>query len=159
MIESDSSIILESSRSIRVSLETIHAGNAGLNNRRMAMLNRVPQIGDSATFNHEYLQLIDLAYLSAKTGHEFAILRGKDIDILFHGNSLHCEFPETLVEMMIDHKVEIIGHSHPGEDDPIPSSADRAALIKIGQKNSFVVSGRTGKMRQFGQSAFDVLDL
>ena len=105
------------------------------------------------------MELIDLAYLTAKTGHEFAILRGKDIDILFHGDSRHCEFPETLVEMMIGHKVEIIGHSHPGEDAPVPSLADRVALIKLGQKRSVVVSGRTGMMRPFGQSAFEELDL
>ena len=152
-------IVLKSTRSTMISLKAIREENAGLNARRQVMLNRVPEIGDSANFKHESLELIDLAYLTAKTGHEFAILRGKDIDILFHGDSRHCEFPETLVEMMIDHRVEILGHSHPGEDEPIPSFADRVALIKIGQKRSVVVSGRTGKMRPFGQSAFDELEI
>ena len=152
-------VVLKSSHSTMISLKAIREENAGLNAHRQAMLSRVPEIGDSANFKHESLELIDLAYLTAKTGHEFAILRGKDIDILYHGDSRHCEFPETLVEMMIDHRVEILGHSHPGEDEPIPSLADRIALIKIGQKHSVVVSGRTGKMRPFGQSAFDELEL
>ena len=159
MTDNNDSVVLDSSHSTQISLEAIREGDAGLNSHRQSMLNRVPEIGDSATFRHESLELIDLAYLTAKTGHEFAILRGKDIDILFHGDSRHCEFPETLVEMMIGHKVEIIGHSHPGEDDPVPSMADRIALIKLGQKRSVVVSGRTGKMRPFGQSAFEELDL
>ena len=159
MTDNNGFIVLDSSHSTQISLEAIREGDAGLNSHRQSMLNRVPEIGDSATFRHETLELIDLAYLTAKTGHEFAILRGKDIDILFHGDSRHCEFPETLVEMMIGHKVEIIGHSHPGEDDPVPSMADRIALIKLGQKRSVVVSGRTGKMRLFGQSAFEELDL
>lgn len=159
MTDNNDSIVLDSSHSTQISLEAIREGDAGLNSHRQSMLNRVPEIGDSATFRHESLELIDLAYLTVKTGHEFAILRGKDIDILFHGDSRHCEFPETLVEMMIGHKVEIIGHSHPGEDDPVPSMADRIALIKLGQKRSVVVSGRTGKMRTFGQSAFEELDL
>ena len=159
MEERPEAIILDSSRSTQISLEAIREGDAGLNPHRQSMLNRVPEIGDSATFKHESLELIDLAYLTAKTGHAFAILRGKDIDILFHGDSRHCEFPETLVEMMINHKVVILGHSHPGEDDPVPSLADRIALIKLGQKRSVVVSGRTGKMRPFGQSAFEELEL
>jgi hypothetical protein len=159
MSDTIESLTLESSRSTRISLEAIRKGDAGLNPHRQSMLNRVPEIGDSATFRHGSLELIDLAYLTAKTGHEFAVLRGKDIDILFHGDSRHCEFPETLVEMMINHKVMILGHSHPGEDDPVPSLADRVALIRLGQKNSVVVSGRTGKMRPFGQSAFEELEL
>ncbi len=159
MSDNNGSIVLDSSHSTQISLEAIREGDAGLNSHRQSLLNRVPEIGDSSMFRHESLELIDLAYLTAKTGHEFAILRGKDIDILFHGDSHHCEFPETLVEMMIGHKVEIIGHSHPGEDDPVPSLADRVALIRIGQKRSVVVSGRTGKMRPFGQSAFEELEL
>ena len=90
MADNMDALTLESSRSTRISLEAIREGDAGLNPHRQSMLNRVPEIGDSATFKHESLELIDLAYLTAKTGHEFAILRGKDLDILFHGDSRHC---------------------------------------------------------------------
>lgn len=155
MAEKTDSIVLDSSRSTQISLEAIREGNAGLNPHRQVMLNRTPEVNDFASFRHESLELIDIAYLTAKTGHEFAILRGKDMDILFHGDTLHCEFPETLVELMMAHKLEILGHSHPGEDDPIPSSGDRLALRRIGQKTSVVVSGRNGKMKVFGQSPFE----
>ena len=155
MTEKADVIVLDSLRSTQVSLESIREGNAGLNAHRQAMLDRVPEIGDSAFFKYESLELIDLAYLTAKTGHEFAILRGKDMDILFHGDSNHCEFQETLVDMMVAHKLRIIGHSHPGEDDPIPSPADRMALKTIGQKKSVLVSGRTGREKEFGQSPFE----
>lgn len=155
MKEKSDDIILESSHSTQISLEAIREGDAGLNAHRQVMLDRAPEIGDSATFKHGALELIDLAYLTAKTGHEFAILRGKDIDILFHGDERHCEFPETLADLMLEHKLEIFGHSHPGEDDPVPSQGDRRALKSIGQKKSTVVSGRTGRMKGFGQSPFD----
>ena len=155
MAEKTDVIVLDSLRSTQISLESIREGNAGLNAHRQSMLDRVPEIGDSAIFKYESLELIDLAYLTAKTGHEFAILRGKDMDILFHGDSYHCEFQETLVDMMMTHKLRIIGHSHPGEDDPIPSPADRMALKTIGQKKSIVVSGRTGREKEFGQSPFE----
>lgn len=155
MAEKTDVIVLDSLRSTQISLESIREGNAGLNAHRQTMLDRVPEIGDSAIFKCESLELIDLAYLTAKTGHEFAILRGKDMDILFHGDSTHCELQETLVDMMLAHKLRIIGHSHPGEDDPIPSPADRIALRTIGQKKSIVISGRTGREKEFGQSPFE----
>lgn len=155
MAEKQDTLVLDSSRSTQISLEAIREGNAGLSAHRQVMLNRVPEVGDSATFRYGTLELIDLAYLTAMTGHEFAILRGKDIDILFHGDSFHCEFQETLVEMMMAHKLEILRHSHPGEDDPVPSPGDRQALKRIGQKKSVIVSGRTGRMKEFGQSPFE----
>ena len=158
MAEASERIELNSSRSMEISLEAIQEGEAGLNARRQSMLARVPEIGDFGSFKFESLELKDLAYLTAKTGHEFAVLRGRDMDILFHGDSRHCQFPETIVDMMMAHKLEIVGHSHPGEDFPVPSLADRMALKKIGQKKSTVVSGRTGIIREFGQSAFEEVD-
>ena len=159
MTDKADAIILESSRSTQISLEAIREGDAGLNAHRQNMLNRVPEVGDSANFKREALEMIDLAYLTAKTGHEFAILRGKDIDILFHGDAKHCEFPETLTELLTAHKLEIWGHSHPGEDDPVPSPGDRQALKAIGQKKSSVISGRTGRMKEYGQSPFEDYEL
>jgi hypothetical protein len=153
--EKQNTIVLDSSRSTQISLEAIREGNAGLTAHRQEMLNRVPEVGDSATFRYNKLELIDLAYLTVMTGDEFAIFRGKDMDILFHGDSFHCEFQETLVDMMMAHKLTIVGHSHPGEDDPVPSPGDRLALNRIGQKKSFIVSGRTGRMKEFGQNPFE----
>ena len=80
-------IELQSAQSMQVSLESIRHGGGGLDGRRTSMLRRVPEVGDWAKFPHEYLSMKDLAYLTAKTGHEFAILRGKREDILFHSYS------------------------------------------------------------------------
>ena len=152
------SIVLESTASTRISPEAIREGEAGLNTHRQAMLNRVPEVCDFASFKRNVLELKDLAYLTTKTGDKFAILRGKDADILFHGSSTQCHFIDTLADMMSSHKLELVGHSHPGEDEPIPSQGDRDALKEIGQARSIVVSGRTGKMRVFGQSPFDEIN-
>ena len=75
------SFVLESTASMKTSLDAIRRGDAGLNAHRQMMLNRVPEIGDFASFKLDSLEVKDLAYLTAKTGHEFAILRGKDADI------------------------------------------------------------------------------
>ena len=47
-----------------------------------------------------FLSMKDLAYLTAKTGHEFAILRGKREDILFHGTDRRCIFEGVLEELL-----------------------------------------------------------
>ena len=120
------------------------------------MLDRVPEIGDWAAFGHETLELKDLAYLTAKVGHEFALLRGKREDILFHGDRGECHFVGTLEVMLLNHQLEIIGHSHPGEEDPEPSPADRAVLRKINQKKSIVISGMTGRMNDFTEDPFEL---
>ena len=111
MTEKSAAIVLDSSRSTQISLEAIREGNAGLNTHRQGVLDRAPEVGDSAIFKREALKLIDLAYLTAKTGHEFAILRGKDLDILFHGDFGHCEFAIELFDFFIeiwDAKIRLI---------------------------------------------------
>lgn len=135
---------LFSTQSMRTSLASIRSGSGGLDAHRQAMLNRVPYPGDWAKFSLGHLSMKDLAYLTAKTGHEFAILRGKSEDILFHGESLRCAFDDILVEMLLCKRLCIYGHSHPGEDTPIPSPQDRETLKKIGQPDSKLISGRTG---------------
>lgn len=86
----------------------------------------------------------DLAYLTAKTGDEFAILRGKTEDILFHGQSSRCAFDDVLVKLLFNKHLYIYGHSHPGEDIPVPSPQDRETLKKLGQTDSKLISARTG---------------
>ena len=154
--DSPESIVLASTHSRMLSLQEIRNGNAGLNAHRQSMLDRVPEIGDWAAFRLNSLELIDLAYLSAKTGHEFAILRGKNEDILFHGTAKSCNFLETLYSLLLTHKVKILGHSHPGEEEPEASGEDRNVLKRIGQHMSAVVAGRTGLIRHFTEDVFEI---
>lgn len=97
----------------------------------------------------------DLAYLTAKTGHEFAILRGKSEDILFHGENTTCRFDDVLAEMLLSGRLRILGHSHPGEEFPVPSPEDRNALRRIRQDKSQLISGLTGQETTFTANLFD----
>ena len=146
---------LSSRESTRISLEAIHNGKASLSARRKSILARAPETGDWAKIRKGYLQIRDLAYLTAYTDHEFAILSGKHFDILFHGERLKCRFDETIEEMLLSGKLEILAHSHPGPSIPIPSPDDRIALKKIGQKESVVISATSAIEQKYGQSAFD----
>lgn len=150
-------IELQSAQSMRVSLESIRHGEGGLDEHRASMLRRVPDVGDWAKFPHEYLSMKDLAYLTAKTGHEFAILRGKREDILFHGTARLCTFDDALVDLLLAKRLVIYGHSHPGETDPIASGGDRNALRKIGQKSSRLISGLSGIEVEFTADPFEIV--
>ena len=147
---------LSSTQSLGVSLENVMKGTSGLNEHRVSLLNRVPNTNDWARFNKDSLSMKDLAFLTAKTGDEFAILRGKKEDILFHGSKYHCDFEGVLYEMLVKNKLEIYGHSHPIELIPIPSRDDRKTLQLLGQKKSRLISAITGKEVEFGCSEFEV---
>lgn len=150
-------IELQSAQSMRVSLESIRRGEGGLDERRVSMLNRVPDVGDWAKFPHEHLAMKDLAYLTAKTGHEFAILRGKHEDILFHGTARRCTFDDALVDLLLSKRLVIYGHSHPGELDPMPSASDREVLRMIGQKSSRLISALSGIETGFTEDPFEMI--
>ena len=152
---SDNRLTLGSTKSTRISLTGVRTGRYSLNKRRQKLLDRVPASGDYAKVEFGTLELIDLAYLSAKTGDEFAILRSKHEDILFHGTPTRCTFKGELEDGLASHRYMLIGHSHPGEDVPEPSLLDRAFLREIGQQKSEVVSGRTGRIVKYTNGFYD----
>lgn len=147
---------LQSAQSMRVSLESIRRGEGGLDAHRTIMLQRVPEPGDWARFPLNHLQMKNLAYLTVKTGHEFAILRGKSEDILFHGRATRCTFDDVLAEMLLAGQLRIFGHSHPGEEMPVPSHQDRETLKEIGQNSSRLISARTGIERMFTKDRYEI---
>ena len=149
------SLTLSSTRSMQVSLEAVRSGKAGLDTHRQKMLDRVPKTGDWAKFKVNSIELKDLAYLTARVGDEFALLRGKHEDILFHGDKLNCRLSEFENDLKTG-KYTLEGHSHPGEEFPVPSDGDRDVLKKIGQKKSYVISARTGIAVDFGQDKFEI---
>lgn len=146
---------LSSAKSMRVSLENVKLGKFGLTKHRIELLNRVPRTNDWAKFQKDTISMKDIAFLTATTGDEFAILKGKKEDILFHGSKYHCSFEGILYEMLIKRQLTIYGHSHPGELIPIPSRDDRNTLKKIKQKKSHLISAVTGKEVEFFDNEFN----
>ncbi len=146
---------LASARSIQISLESIRLGEAGLTQRRENLLNRVPNKGDYAPFKKDSVTIEDLAYLSAQEGHEFALLRSKSNDILFHGNATGCTFTDDLEVLFVQGRMELVAHSHPDLEHIIPSSEDRDFLKSIGQKKSVIISWYTGRQLEFYADEFE----
>lgn len=97
----------------------------------------------------------DIAYLSAATHDEFALLRGKTKDILFHGEPEHCFFSDELIDLLKSKKFRLVVHSHPDYNKIKSSYDDREFLKYIGQKDSLIVSYITGDVKQFTHSVFE----
>ena len=92
-------VLLASTESMKISLEAITKCQAGLSGHRKKLLSRVPHSGDWVILQEQSITTKDIAYLSAATQHEFALLRGKNEDILFHGTTYHCEFEGVFVKI------------------------------------------------------------
>ncbi|MCQ2549935.1 MAG: hypothetical protein MJ134_07830 [Lachnospiraceae bacterium] len=150
---------LASEESTQISLQYIREQRDGLNKHRESLLNRVPKRESWAIFSLNSIEDKDLAYLSASTGDEFALLRGKKQDILYRGNSLHChiEKDELLMNLLEGHKICLECHSHPDYGTIVPSQDDRDFIASFGQKSSRIVSSYTGKVITFHANRFDDL--
>lgn len=146
---------LSSSESTRISLEAVRLGEAGLNQHRQGLLNRVPKQNDWVALERETVTVKDIAYLSAATHDEFALLRGKTRDILFHGVQQHCYFTEELIVLLKCKKLRLVVHSHPDYNDIEASDDDRKFLKYIEQKKSLIVSYITGEVSEFSANMFD----
>lgn len=155
-INKNINILLSSDRSLEVSLKNIRSGTAGLNKHRQYLLSKVPASNEWYSFSKDSITIKDIAYLSAKTDHEFALLRGKKEDILFHGMKYYCNISGVLVDLLKTKRLRLVAHSHPAEHIPIPSINDRKVLQLIDQKESIIISAVTGKEIIFTSDRFEL---
>ena len=146
---------LSSSASTRKSLEALRNKHASLTQTRERILAQVPNSNDWATFHKDVIDIKDLAYLAAKTGDEFALLRGKTKDTVFHGIQYHCHIEGELLALLKAKKLRLIAHTHPDYGEIYPSNDDRDFLKYIGQKTSKIISSITGIEQTFSANTFD----
>lgn len=146
---------LSSSASTRISLEAIRNKHAGLTQKRERILAQVPNSNDWAIFDKAAIGIKDIAYLAAKTGDEFALLRGKTKDIIFHGVQYHCHIDGELLDLLKTKKLRLVAHTHPDYGEICPSNDDRNFLKYIGQKTSKIISSITGIEQTFSANTFD----
>ena len=146
---------LSSTASTKISLEAIRNGEAGLNEKRKSMLARAPNPNEWATFEKDTISIKDIAYLSAATRHEFALLRGKTKDIIVHGVERHCNFNEELLDLLQTKKLRLIAHTHSDYGKIKPSVDDRKFLKHIDQKTSIIISYITGVEFEFCSNSFE----
>lgn len=142
-----------SRKSIETSLRAIRNGKARLSTKRKMLLKRVPESGNYHKFKRNEITIHDLAYLSAATGHEFALFRGKRYDVLVHGTVSSCNVYGTFADELLE-GYEWVAHSHVDLGPLVASADDRATLRKFKQKTSIII-GPTGKEIIFTDNEFD----
>lgn len=142
---------LASANSMRVALEFLNRGKSGLNRHCQNLLSRVPESYEWARLQRDSVSFEDLAYLSAATDDEFALLRGRSEDIIYHGDHMTCPIDkdETLMFLCKSHKVRLEAHTHNDVGQIVPSLGDKNFLREIGQKESVIISYVTGKTFTF----------
>ncbi len=138
-------------------MKAVFDGEAGLSEKRKQLLMRVPNSGDWAEFALNSITTKDIAYLSAATHHEFALLRGKKQDILFHGTNYHCDIADDMIKLLKQGKLYLVAHTHPDHGKIKPSADDYKFLRQIEQKKSLIVSYITGEEHEFSDDRYNDL--
>ena len=101
---------------LKILLGLLKNGEIGLNDRRQAILDRVPQPGDWAAYQYK-IEKEDLMWLTAKTDDSFTLLQGDKVQILLHGNSESCNFEGILRDMLQEKKLSLDMRCRPGRPE------------------------------------------
>ena len=108
---------------LSIILNALQRGEVGLNDARQNMLQRVPESGDWAVFQHR-IAPIDLVWLTAKTGDRFCIFRGEELDILLHDGKDAGAYDHLLRTLLKTSNLKLTAESSPGALEPIIWNAE-----------------------------------
>lgn len=114
-----------------------------------AMLDKLPNKGDYIKGNGSDFDMRDVSVMSKETGVEFAKITIGNESYLIRGDKSETTIPDNLLNRMIRRGGSFDYHTHPHNDDLVPSKGDRDFMeilrISTGQQNSTIVTpnGRT----------------
>lgn len=101
----------------RILICALQNDEIGLNDYRQKLLDRVPDSGDWAAFQHR-IEPEELVWLAAKTGDEFALLSTDCYQILLHGEPTGCKVKDVLLFLMAENRMQVIAKGIPGNLEP-----------------------------------------
>ena len=118
------------------------------------LLEEMSQKGDFVTGTKSDFSMTDVSIMSKETKVEFAKVTIGDKSYLIRGDSKGTVIPEHVMSELKKGTGKLEFHSHPRNDDLIPSKADRSLMSKLsritGQKTSTIVTPN-GKTAVFGE--------
>ena len=119
-----------------------------LSARQLSILDKLPGYGSSEVFKKRDVSMIDLAALTANTGHEFAMFTRSAERLVIRGNAKRVPLNESNLIKLRDDGYRWSGHTHPGSQlvDLESSDGDKETLRIFNQANS-VIYNATGKHR------------
>ncbi len=114
-----------------------------------AMLDKLPNKGDYIKGNTSDFDMKDVSVMSKETGVEFAKVTIGNESFLIRGDISETNIPDRILQRILQNGGRLDFHSHPHNDDLVPSRGDRdlMKLLKYhtGQQSSLIVTpnGRT----------------
>lgn len=112
--------------------------------------------GEYITGSVDSFSMSDVSVMSKETGVEFARVTIGSKSYLIRGDSRGTVIPNDIIEKMSKHSGTLDFHSHPHNDDCIPSKSDRLLMKRLsqvtGQRQSTIVTpnGRTSIFDEHG---------
>jgi len=86
----------------------------------------------------------EISIMSKETGVEFASVTIGNKTYVIRGNEYGTDIPDSIIKDMIKNKGTLDFHSHPHDDDCIPSCSDRKLMGRLnkitGQETSYIVT-------------------
>lgn len=119
-------------------------------------LSKLKKKGDSVTGKIENFTMKDVSIMSKETGVEFAKVTVGDKTYLIRGDKSGADVPPRILKEMQKYGGTLDFHSHPYDNDCVPSRADREMVkslkSKTGQSTSQIVTpnGRTVTFNEHG---------
>lgn len=119
-------------------------------------LSKLEKKGDVITGTYNDFSMKDVSIMSKETGVEFAKITIGEKAYLVRGDKNGAMVPETLINKLARHGGTLDFHSHPHDNDCVPSKADMEMVKKLknitGQPTSQIVTpnGRTVTFNEHG---------
>lgn len=119
-----------------------------------SLLLKMPQKGDYVAGTKSDFSMIDVSVMSKESKVEFAKVTIGNKSYLIRGDSKGTVIPNHIMSELKKGSGKLEFHSHPHNDDLVPSKADRMLVRKLskitGQKTSTIVTPN-GKTSVFGE--------
>lgn len=119
-------------------------------------LSKLKETGDYIKSDVDRFNMTDASIMSKETGVEFAKVTVGTETYLIRGDSKGTVIPASLLRKIKSNNGTLEFHSHPHNDDLVPSIADRKVIKQLkkltGQQNSTIVTpnGRTAVFNENG---------
>ena len=121
-----------------------------------SLLGKMPHKGDYVTGTKSDFSMTDVSVMSKESKVEFAKVTIGDKSYLIRGDSKGTVIPDHVMSELKKGSGKLEFHSHPHNDDLVPSKADRLLMRKLsrttGQKTSAIVTpnGKTAIFSEHG---------
>ncbi len=121
-----------------------------------AALSKLKKPGDFIVFDNNDITMTDVSIMSRETGVEFAKVSLATKAYLIRGNAKGTVIPDSLLDRINAENGVLEFHSHPHNDDLVPSFDDRKVMKELrkatGQQYSTIVTpnGRTAIFNENG---------